>query len=349
MEIRILGPSGLRVSRLCLGTATFGNRDWGCDESEAGSILDRYADAGGNFLDCANKYADGESEVVLGKLLRGKRGRFVLGTKYTGTLDDTDPNAGGNHRKSLVRSLDLSLKNLQTDYVDILWVHAWDGVTPIDVLMRALDDQVRAGKVLSIGISNAPAWMISFGQAIAGVRGWSSFVAIQNEYSLLQRGAERELLPMSSYLGLGYLAWAPFAQGRLTGKYRSGSSERRRLSHEEADMTEAKHAIVEAALAVAGEMDAPPTAVALRWMMQHQPQIIPIVGARTAEQLIASMRSLEIELSDPQMDRLNSASTIDPGSPAAFMRTESGQDFMWGRARTVPGTTPQPTRPWWEL
>jgi aryl-alcohol dehydrogenase-like predicted oxidoreductase len=349
LEVRVLGPSGLRVSRLCLGTATFGNREWGCDESEGRNILDRYLDAGGNFLDCANKYADGESELVLGRILQGRRDRVVVGTKYTGTLDDTDLNASGNHRKSLVRSLDRSLRSLQTDYLDILWVHAWDGVTPIDVLMRALDDQVRAGKVLSAGISNAPAWMISYAQAVAASHGWSSFTAVQNEYSLLQRGPERDLLPMSSYLGMGYVAWAPFAQGRLTGKYSSQSKEPKRLSAEEARMSEAQDTVVRATLEVAKEIDAAPTAVALRWMMQHQPQVIPIIGARTIEQYEANMRCLEIDLSDTQMKRLNSVSAIDLGSPTTFMRGEPGRDFMWGRARTVPSTTAQPTRPWWEL
>ncbi len=349
MEVRVLGPSGLRVSRLCLGTATFGNREWGCDESESTKILDRYAEAGGNFLDCANKYADGETEIVLGRILRGRRDRFVVGTKYSGTLDDTDPNAGGNQRKSLVRSLDRSLRSLQTDYLDILWVHAWDGVTPIDVLLRALDDQVRAGKVLSVGISNAPAWMISYAQAVSAPHGWSSFIAVQNEYNLLQRGPERDLLPMSSYLGMGYVAWAPFAQGRLTGKYISESSEPKRLSPEESGMSDAQHAIVGATLEVAKEIDAAPTAVAVRWMMQHQPLVIPIIGARTIAQYEANVRCLEIDLSDAQMKRLNSISAIDMGSPTTFMRSESGRDFMWGRARTVPSTTAQPTRPWWEL
>ena len=154
---------------------------------------------------------------------------------------------------------------------------------------------------------------------------------------------------MTSYLGLGFVAWAPLAQGRLTGKYRPGSTEARRLSAKEAGMSEAKHAAVAATLAVAGELDAPATAVALRWMMQHQPQIIPIIGARTVQQLEQSMGSLAIELSDSQLERLNAASAIDAGSPTSFMRSEPGRDFMWGRQRTVPSTTASPTRPWWEL
>lgn len=348
MELRVLGPSGLRVSRICLGTATFGNREWGCDENDSRRILDHFVESGGNFVDCANKYADGESEVVLGRLLRGKRDRMVVGTKYTGTLDDTDANASGNHRKSLVQSLERSLRSLQTDYVDILWVHAWDGITPIDVLMRALDDQVRAGKVLSVGISNSPAWMISHAQAIAGAHAWSPFVAVQNEYNLLQRGAERELLPMTAHFGLGYLAWAPFAQGRLTGKYSGEAADRKRLSTREAEMSEIQHAVVTANVAVAKELNSVPTAVAVRWIMQHQPQVIPVIGARSVEQLEANLRCLEIELSNDQMQRLSSISAIDAGSPTAFMRSEGGRDFMWGTARTVPLPTPSPTSPWWE-
>lgn len=349
METRILGPSGLRVSRLCLGTATFGNRDWGSDEALSDLILSRYLDMGGNFLDTANKYADGESERTLGRLLRGRRDRVVLGTKFTATMDGADPNGAGNHRKSLVRSLEQSLRRLQTDYLDILWVHAWDGVTPIDEIMRALDDQVRAGKVLSLGISNAPAWMMAWANAQAAVRGLTPFAAVQSEYNLLERGAERELLPMTGYFGLAFLAWAPIAQGRLTGKYSPGGSGQGRLAPEELDLSAARQQIVAETVAVARELDHDPATVALSWILCHRPDVIPVLGARTAEQFEAAVACLGLRLSADQIARLTAASAGDPGSPAAYMRSDSGREFMWGAARTVPARLPATGDPWWEL
>jgi aryl-alcohol dehydrogenase-like predicted oxidoreductase len=347
MEIRVLGPSGLRVSRLCLGTATFGNRDWGSDQAESDRVLGHYLELGGNFLDTANKYADGASEQVLGSLLHGRRDRVVLTSKYTATMDDEDVNGAGNHRKNLIRSLRDSLRRLQTDYLDLLWVHAWDGVTGIEELMRALDDQVRAGTVLSVGISNAPSWMIGWANAVATVRGWSPFAAVQNEYNLLQRGAERELLPMTRYLGLAYLAWAPIAQGRLTGKY-SADGTVRRLNADEARMSPAQEQVVAETLTVAKELDCSPATVALRWILDHQPRVIPVIGARSFQQFSANLGCLDLRLSTGQLERLTSASAIDPGSPAGFLRSAPGRDFMWGRAATVPLRTTPAAGPWWE-
>ena len=354
MDAVVLGPSGLRVSRLCLGTATFGNRDWGSDEAESRLILDHYLEVGGNFLDTANKYADGHSEQTLGRLLRGRRDRVVLATKYTASMDDGDLNSSGNHRKNLVASLEASLRRLQTDYVDILWVHAWDGVTPIEEFMRALDDQVRAGKVGCVGISNAPSWMMAWANATAALRGWSPFVAVQSEYSLLERGAERELLPMARYFGLGYLAWAPIGQGRLTGKYSGAGAGRadagqRRLTPEEALMLPAQHQIVAENLAVARETGLPPAAVALRWIMQRQPFVIPVLGARSHGQFEANLACLDRALPADQMERLTAVSAIDPGSPARFMRGGPGRDFMWGKAGKVLPRLAQAREPWWEI
>jgi aryl-alcohol dehydrogenase-like predicted oxidoreductase len=347
MEIRLLGPSALRVSRLCLGTATFGNPEWGSDEADSAIILGRYLDAGGNFLDTANKYADGESERTLGRLLRGRRDQVVLATKFTASMDAADANSSGNQRKNLVQSLEASLRRLDTGYVDILWVHAWDGVTPIDELMRALDDQVRLGKVLSVGISNAPSWMIGSANALAQARGWSAFTAVQSEYNLLERGAERELLPMTGYFGLAFLAWAPIGQGRLTGKYATGSAgAARRLTPDEVGMSEAAHHIVAETVAVAAELGCSPATVAIGWILAHRPEIIPVLGARTLEQLTDNLACLELDLPAPLLDRLTAASAAVPGSPAGFLR-QAEHGFMWGDA----GVPPRPalvTEPWWE-
>lgn len=344
----MLGPSGLRVSRLCLGTATFGNSEWGCDAAESDRILGRYLELGGNFLDTANKYAGGNSETTLGQILDRRRDQIVLGTKFTATLNDADPNSAGNHRKNLAASLHASLRRLRTDYVDILWVHAWDGVTPIDELMRALDDQVRAGKVLSIGISNAPSWMVAHANAVAGVRGTSPLCAVQSEYNLLERGAERELLPMCGYQGLAFLGWAPIAQGRLTGKYPRDGQGQGRLTPAEARMSARRHAIVAETVAVAAEAGFSPATVALAWILHHRPEVIPVVGARTLGQLEANLACLDLTLSADQLARLTAVSAGDPGSPAAFLRSGPGRDFMWGAAATVPPRLTQVAEPWWE-
>jgi aryl-alcohol dehydrogenase-like predicted oxidoreductase len=348
MDVRILGPSGLRVSRLCLGTATFGNAEWGCDTAESDRILGRYLELGGNFLDTANKYADGNSETTLGRVLAGRRDQLVLGTKFTATMNDADPNSAGNHRKNLTASLNASLRRLRTEYIDVLWVHAWDGVTPIDELMRALDDQIRAGKVLSAGISNAPSWMVAHANAVAGVRGSSPLCAVQSEYSLLERGAERELLPMCGYLGLAFLAWAPIAQGRLTGKYPRDGQGQGRLTPDEARMPARRHAIVAETVAVAAELGCSPATVALTWILRHRPEAIPVIGARTLGQLEANLACLGQALPADHLARLTAISAGESGSPAAFLRSAPGRDFMWGGAATVPPRLTQAAEPWWE-
>lgn len=348
MDTRILGLSGLRVSRMCLGTATFGNPDWGSDLAESDRVLSHYLELGGNFVDTANKYAAGASEQMLGTLLRGRRDRIVLASKFTATMDDTDVNAAGNHRKNLAQSLHASLRRLQTDYLDLLWVHAWDGVTGIEELMRGLDDQVRSGAVLTVGISNAPSWMIAWANAVASLHGWSPFVAVQNEYNLLQRGAERELLPMTRHFRLAYLAWAPIAQGRLTGKYSAPGDARRRLLPEEVRMSTAHEQVIAETVAVANESHCSPAAVALSWILQHAPEVIPVVGARNCRQLAASMACLDLQLTQDQMERLTAASAIDLGSPVVFLRSAAGRDFLWGKAGTVPPPMVAWPEPWWE-
>src|SRR5262245_7104094 len=219
MRYRLLGPSGLRVSELALGTMTFGTDwGWGADEAECGRILERYREAGGNCVDTSSNYTDGSSERIVGELTKGDRERWVIATKYTLTLDRADPNAGGNHRKSLVRTLEGSLRRLGTDYVDLLWLHMRDATTPIEEAVRALDDQVRAGKVLYLGISDSPSWVAAQANAIAELRGWSPFVGLQLPYSLASRSPERELLPMARALGLAVTPWSVLDHGILAGR-----------------------------------------------------------------------------------------------------------------------------------
>jgi aryl-alcohol dehydrogenase-like predicted oxidoreductase len=220
MKYRTFGRSGLRVSEAFLGTMTFGGDwGWGASPDECRAMLTAYAEAGGNVIDTASNYTDGTSERIVGELLGADRDHFVLATKYTLSLDRSDPNASGNHRKSLTRSLDQSLRRLRTDYVDILWVHIWDPHTPIEETMRALDDAVRAGKVLYVGISDAPAWVVARANTLAESRGLTAFTGLQVPYSLVERDVERELLPMAEALDLSVAAWSPLAGGVLSGTF----------------------------------------------------------------------------------------------------------------------------------
>jgi aryl-alcohol dehydrogenase-like predicted oxidoreductase len=225
MKYFLLGKSGLRVSEICLGTMTFGKEwGWGASKEESRKIFDAYVNSGGNFIDTANIYTDGTSEKYVGDFVSYDRDRFVIATKYTSNTRAGDPNAGGNHRKNMVQSLEASLRRLNSDYIDLYWVHAWDQTTPIEEMMRALDDMVKSGKILYIGISDAPAWVVSQANTLANLKGWTEFASIQIEYSLIERTSERELLPMANALDIGITAWSPLGSGVLTGKYNKSSN-----------------------------------------------------------------------------------------------------------------------------
>jgi aryl-alcohol dehydrogenase-like predicted oxidoreductase len=220
MRYKLLGPSGLRVSEICLGTMSFGDAwGFGADERESHCILAAYGEAGGNFIDTANKYHEGQSEAIVGTFLGSERDRWVLASKYTLAMRDGDPNAAGNSRKNMRQSVEASLRRLRTDYLDLLFVHAWDYATPVEEVMRGLDDLVRAGKVNYVALSDAPAWIAAQANTLAALRGWNPFVALQLEYSLIERTGERELLPVADAFGLSVTAWAPMGGGLLTGKY----------------------------------------------------------------------------------------------------------------------------------
>ena len=235
MRYKLLGKSGLRVSELCLGGMTFGE-DWGsmlpgASKEEAKKIFDLFVSKGGNFIDTANVYQNGTSEKFVGEFISSERERFVVATKYTLTTNPDDPNASGNHRKNLVQSVDASLKRLNTHYIDLLWVHIWDPMTPIEEVMRSLDDLIRSGKILYIGISDVPAWVVSNANAIADLRSWSSFIGLQIMYNLIERSAERELLPMARALDIGVTVWSPLGGGVLSGKYnKENTKEQKRFN-----------------------------------------------------------------------------------------------------------------------
>ncbi|MEU4236619.1 aldo/keto reductase [Actinoplanes sp. NPDC026619] len=318
MRYRTLGPSGLRVSELILGAMTFGEQGGvGAPIEECRRILDAYAEAGGNTVDTAINYRDGQSEQILGELLAGRRESFVLSSKYTATRNPDDANAGGNARKNLRASLETSLRRLRTDYLDIYWVHVWDAATPIEETMRALDDAVRAGKVLYVGISDAPAWVIARGQTLAELRGWSPFTALQMPYNVLDRDIERELLPMAESLGLAVTAWSPLAGGILSGKYTAKSDSRTR--HKAEDIDERQHAAAAAVQKVADEAGATPSQVAIAWTIARSPAIVPIIGARSLAQLTDNLGAVDVQLTPAQVGALTAATDFKLGFPHDFV------------------------------
>ncbi len=331
MRYRLLGRSGLRVSEIGLGTMTFGQDwGWGADDREAGRIFDEFVSEGGNFVDTANVYTNGTSETLLAKLIAPQRERLVLATKYGCSTRRADVNSAGGHRKNLVQSLDASLRRLNTDYVDLFWIHIWDFTTPLDEVMRALDDQVRAGKILYVGASDTPAWIVSQANAIAPFCGWSPFIGIQAEYNLVERGVERELLPMAQSLGIGVIAWSPLAGGLLSGKYHgNGASKDGRLTKIPVDrLTERNMRIGETVLRVARELGRSPAQVALNWLRVRPFGVIPIVGARTVDQLRENLGCLDWSLDARFLEQLDAASNIYPGFPSAMIA--SSIDFVYG-------------------
>jgi len=325
LRYTLLGGSGLRVSELALGTMTFGTDwGWGASESESAKQFEVFAEAGGTLIDTANKYTDGSAESILGELLAADRDHFVVGTKYSLNTRDGDLNAGGNHRKSLVHALEGSLRRLRTDHVDVLWLHAWDYLTPPDEVMRALDDQVRLGKVLYLGVSDTPAWVVAQMQTLAAERGLTPFSGLQIEYSLVQREVERELIPMARGLGLGVLAWGPLGAGVLSGKYArsAGQGNHRRLR----DVDPGRLAIARAVADVADELGLRSSVVALAWL-RARGGVIPILGARTAQQLADNLACLEVALPADALARLGEASHVARGFPHDFL---AGADYTLG-------------------
>lgn len=315
MRYVTLGRSGLRVSELALGAMTFGSD--AVPLETARSIFNRYVEAGGNFIDTADKYGGGTSERCVGELLGSERDRFVLATKYTLERRAGDVNAAGNQRKNLVTALDASLRRLGTDYIDVYWVHSRDILTPVDEVMRALDDQVRAGKILYVGASDWPAWETAQANTLAELRGWTPFSAIQVPYSLLERTTERELQPMAQGLGLAVCAWSPLARGVLSGRSTNGADSR-------------TQAIASELAAVAGEVGAPPSQVALAWLRGRPGTVIPLLGASSEAQLAENLGCLDLELSEEHVRRLDEVSDTGLGFPYEFMQRDAVRALVYG-------------------
>jgi aryl-alcohol dehydrogenase-like predicted oxidoreductase len=327
MRYKLFGKSGLRVSEICLGAMTFGEDwGWGAPENECRRMVETFVEMGGNFIDTANHYTNGTSEKIVGDLIKDRRAEIVLATKYTLNPRPNDPNGGGNHRKNLVQSLEASLRRLNTDYIDVYWVHAFDPMTPVDELMRALDDAVSAGKVLYVGISDAPAWVVSRANMFAELRGWSSFVGLQIPYSLIERTPERDLLPMARALDIAVTTWGPLGGGVLTGKYQKGKPYPKgdRLSEGpwgQTILTDKNLEIGRLVCDIASSMKCTPSQVAIAWLLSRRDRanIIPILGVRNLDQLKDNLGALSITLDETALTRLNEASGIALGFPHDFL------------------------------
>jgi aryl-alcohol dehydrogenase-like predicted oxidoreductase len=322
-----LGRSGLRVSSLSLGTMTFGTEwGWGADENTSRAILNRYLDAGGNFIDTANVYTDGKSEEMLGRFLKdGLRDRVVLATKFSFNTRSGDPNAGGNGRRNIYQSLTDSLRRLQTEYVDLYWLHVWDTVTPVEEVVSTLDDLVRAGKIRHYGLSDIPSWYVARAQTLAELQGKERAIALQLEYSLVERTIEREHIPVAQELGLAVCPWSPLAGGFLTGKYkregRSGSGQGR-LGTESGSpfprFTERNWRILDVLSEVANELGRTPAQVALNWVATQPGSTSTIIGATSPKQLEDNLAAIDFGIPPDLRTRLDEVSALEPANPYMF-------------------------------
>ena len=331
MRYKLLGRSGLRVSELCLGTMTFGTAwGWGANPAVCEEMFDLFAEAGGNFIDTSVNYTDGESETILGELLKADRDHFVIASKYTLTNpENTDPNAGGNNRKNMMKSIERSLRRLQTDHLDLYYLHMWDYLTPVEEVVRGLDDLVQQGKVLYVAFSDTPDWIVAEANARAELMGWSRFVAMQIPYSLLDRAVERAILPMAKHWDMAVLPWGLLEAGILTGKFQKQVSDPTRLDPQKLKLSEKTQAVVGEVRKISEEVGRPMSQVAINWVRQGQEkaQMIPILGARTLAQLSDNLSVLEWELTPEQRTRLDEVSAIEMGFPHGFLE---GNPYVFG-------------------
>ncbi|MDQ0947778.1 aryl-alcohol dehydrogenase-like predicted oxidoreductase [Streptomyces phaeochromogenes] len=343
-DYRLLGRSGLRVSPLALGTMTFGEEwGWGAGPDEAARIFDLYLDRGGNFVDTSVNYTDGAAERLLGRFLKGRRERVVVGTKFTMAREPGNPNSGGNHRLNMIRSVETSLRQLDTDRIDLLYLHGWDFTTSAQEVMRGLDDLVTSGKVVYVGICNTPAWRIAEMQTTADLLNWSPFVALQIEYSLIQRTVEHELMPLAANKGMGVVPWSALGGGVLTGKYGrddladgngqgAAAGSRKGVIEASGNLTERTLAIADVVREVAAELHAGPAQVALAWTLAHPSVTAPVIGARTLAQAEKNIAALDVVLAEEHLQRLDAASSPEPIFPASFMQRPLAKGLVFGGA-----------------
>jgi aryl-alcohol dehydrogenase-like predicted oxidoreductase len=333
MKYQLFGHTGLRVSELCLGTMGFGTENgWGADFNTSKEVFDAYANAGGNFLDTANIYTQGTSEKFLGEFIGSDRDHYVVATKYSLKDRNGDPNYAGNHRKNMVRSVQESLKRLQTDYIDVLWLHIWDFTTHPEEVLLAMNDLISKGLVHYIGISDTPAWRVAQANTIAELRGWNRFAGLQVEYSLINRTAERDLLPVAKALNLTLTPWAPLAGGAGTGKYIKG--DKGRLPENSKRLNERNTQIAQKVMAVAEAMECTPAQVALKWAIQRNQSVVPIVGATKAHQIKDALGSVNIEIPANLLQELNDISAIELGFPGDFFNEPGVIDVTYAQTKS---------------
>lgn len=330
MNYRLLGQSGLRVSELALGTMGFGTEwNWGCDKQLSQQIFDAYANAGGNFIDTANRYTEGTSEKFVGDFIAKDRDHFVVATKYSLRDRGGDLNFVGNHRKNMMRSVKDSLWRLNTDYIDLLWVHAWDGWTPTEEIMKGLEDLVSRGLVHYIGISDTPAWVVSQANTMSQLRGWNQFVGLQIEYSLLQRTVEAELMPMAKAFGMTVTPWAPLGGGVLTGKYLKG--DKGRLPESSIRLGDRATSIAQKVVEAATQLGVSASQLAINWTRQNKNQsVIPIVGATKVSQVEDVLGCLNFEIPIDAMNQLNEVSKVELPFPQKFLTEGTVLDVLYG-------------------
>lgn len=330
MRYKLLGHSRLRVSELCLGTMTFGETwGWGASKAESRKMFDLFAKEGGNFIDASVNYTDGTAEEFLGDFLKADREHFVVATKYTLTKpDNTDPNGGGNSRKNMMKSVERSLKRLQTDYIDVYYLHMWDYMTPVEEIIRGLDDLVRQGKVNYVAFSDTPDYIVAEANARAEIMGWFRFIGMQVPYSLLDRAVERSIIPMAKHWDMAVLPWGLLEAGILTGKFLNKVDDPTRLDQEKLKLGEKSLKVVNEVKRIAEEVGKPMSQVAINWIRQQpKAQMIPILGARSEGQLKDNLASLDWKLTNEQWKCLDEVSAIDLGFPHGFL---DGNHYIYG-------------------
>lgn len=330
MRYKLLGRSGLRVSELALGTMTFGNDwGWGAEKDVCQQIFDKYVEAGGNFIDTANNYTDGSSEKIVGELIAEERDRFVVATKYTLRMNNGNEhnfNEGGNSRKSMIRSVEASLKRLNTDYIDLLYLHMWDFTTPVEEVLRGMDDLVSQEKVMYVAFSDTPAWVTAHAVATAERYGWPRPVATQLPYSMVDRSPERAEIPMAKALDLSVTAWGLLSGGALTGKYNEENDDPKRYE----GVGEITRGRAQAVMEIAAEIGRSPAQVAIQWVRQSAAHVIPILGARTVAQIEDNLGVLEFELTAAQIDKLSGVAEFKVDFPLSFLTNDHVRGLIFG-------------------
>lgn len=322
----------MRVSELCLGTMGFGTEwGWGADAAVSKQVFDVYANAGGNFIDTANRYTEGTSERLVGEFTKADRDHFVIATKYTLKDRNGDPNFAGNHRKNMMRSVQESLKRMQTDYIDLLWLHIWDFTTHPEEVLMAMNDLIHRGMVHYIGISDTPAWRVAQANTMAELRGWNRFAGLQVEYNLINRTAERDLLPVAKAFDLALTPWAPLAGGALTGRYLKG--DKGRLPDNSKRLNERSTHIAEKVVEWAEKLNVSAAQVAIRWTMQRNQTVIPIIGATKPAQIADALGAANVVLPDACIDDLNQVSAIELGFPGDFFNEPGVIDVTYGQTK----------------